>query len=62
MKQPYGRIYLVRHLRSGKVYVGQTVRKLKQKWKQHREQTGCRRLNNAIRKYGADGFSIEEIN
>ena len=52
-------IYAIRNTVNGKVYIGQTVRSLEQRWAQHvllsrvRNMPVCR----AIRKHGADKFT-----
>lgn len=51
---------------SGKAYVGQTARTVAHRWSQHvteanrRLTRGCRRLNQAILKYGGDSFRFTE--
>lgn len=58
-----GRIYIIRNNVNSKVYVGQTIRALGERWAGHK----CDAINgrkstaicNAIRKYGADSFYIE---
>lgn len=58
----YGRIYCITNAINGKQYVGQTVQKLSIRWASHKRQTGgCRALSNAIKKYGASNFAIEEL-
>ena len=53
-------IYAVRRKRDGRVvYCGQTRRTLAERWVQH--QTGKGALAAAIRKYGADAFSVEKL-
>src|SRR5579883_872539 len=50
---------------SGKSYVGQTTRTFAERWSQrvnaanNNNKTGCRALNAAIRKYGAENFTVE---
>ena len=50
---------------SGKSYIGQTRRGVDTRWKEHvADATGqdrCKALNNAIRKYGGDSFTITVI-
>ena len=58
---------------SGKKYIGQAVKKLKNgknwgyinRWKEHirdsKTTNYCRRLNNSIRKYSSDNFTVELI-
>lgn len=61
LKPQYGIIYKVTNLVNNKIYIGQTERTLKERWKQHKYKEGCRYLHNAILKYGANNFKIEEI-
>jgi group I intron endonuclease len=55
-------IYLIRNTVNGKAYVGQTIRTLEERWRQHKQQ-GIHRykndaLHNALLKYGLDAFEI----
>lgn len=59
--KPYGVIYCVTHKASGRVYIGQTVQQVQKRWYGHRNETCCQRLSRAIKKYGHDAFSVEEI-
>ena len=61
LKPQYGIIYKVTNLVNNKIYIGQTERTLKERWEQHKYKEGCRHLHNAILKYGAYNFKIEEI-
>jgi group I intron endonuclease len=62
MKSPYGSIYLITNTINRKVYVGQTVQPLNQRWNQHcyKALTGLKNmvLSHAIRKYGRDAFVV----
>lgn len=60
---PYGIIYQIRNKSNGKVYIGQTVQTLKRRWNRHvlDSRTGSYHINRAIRKYGADGFTVIEL-
>ncbi len=67
MKDFYGEVYIVINLASHKVYIGQTVRTLHERWLAHcrRAKTsgrGCVYLYNAIRKYGEGSFSVYRLN
>jgi len=53
----YGRIYLIRCLFNGKLYVGQTTQTLISRWRSHKYK-GCRALNSAIKLYGPEAFEI----
>lgn len=52
-------IYLVTNLINNKLYIGQTVRALKKRWLCHQLKGDA--LFNAIQKYGAENFSIIEL-
>lgn len=58
-----GTIYRITNTANGKLYIGQTVRKLSARWYQHKNDS--RRLDHplylAMRKYGVDAFIIEAI-
>jgi group I intron endonuclease len=61
----YGIIYVVTNTVNGKQYVGQTTLMLKDRWRLHLKSAlkyfllGV--LYNAIRKYGVEAFTIEQI-
>lgn len=58
-------IYKITNKINNKVYIGQTVQTIKGRWRQHvNEAYGemkCAHLHSAIRKYGEENFTIEEI-
>lgn len=59
-------VYLIRNRVNGKVYVGKTERSLSRRWQNHvwtaRQKKSLNwPLYNAIRKYGAEAFTIEPI-
>ena len=60
-------IYKITNKVNGKVYIGETIRSLETRWKEHihesfKEGHGYNyHLHTAIRKYGTDNFSIEMI-
>lgn len=58
-------VYKITNEINGKVYIGQTIRSLKQRWKDHkREAKDCKRsraIHIAIKKYGVENFTIEQI-
>ena len=52
-------IYLITNKVTGKQYVGQTTRSVKNRWKEHCESKTC--IGNAIKKYGKKSFSKKVI-
>jgi group I intron endonuclease len=61
-----GFIYKITNLKSGKCYIGETVRPNPEaRWKQHIQKInkgkGCPALRDAINKYGLDNFKFEVI-
>lgn len=55
-------IYKITNLINGKCYIGQTTGTLEARWRKHcRSDSKCTAIHNAIVKYGADNFSIEQI-
>ena len=64
MIKPYGVIYKITNAINGKVYIGQTVQGMDVRWREHLKVVrsgGGYALHNAIRKYGIQQFSIEEL-
>ncbi|MCI0528011.1 MAG: GIY-YIG nuclease family protein [Nitrospira sp.] len=60
----YGIIYLITNKKNGKQYVGQTLRPLEERWAQHVRKAknhDNNYLGNALIRYGAEGFRIEEV-
>jgi group I intron endonuclease len=58
------KIYLITNLVNGKQYVGQTIKTIEKRWKQHLrdiKRGTSPHLYRAITKYGVDGFSIQEL-
>lgn len=59
-----GRIYLVTNLLNGKKYVGKTLKATKARWADHvkdaRNNSMCI-LHKAVRKYGAQNFSVRTL-
>ncbi len=53
-------IYKITNKLNGKIYIGQTVRRLKVRIKQHLTR-GESLVSKAIKKYGIDNFTIEQI-
>lgn len=63
-----GYIYKVTNVVNGKVYIGQTMRTIEARWKDHNWDSNnkngpkyCSSFHNAIRKYSADSFIVEEV-
>ena len=58
-------IYKITNLINGKVYIGQTIQNVQNRWRQHvqdaYENQKCLHLCSAIVKYGKENFSVEEI-
>ena len=57
-------VYKITNLITGKLYIGQTVQTLEQRWKQHLvfvNRNKNTKLSNTIRKYGPQSFIIELI-
>lgn len=59
-----GIIYKITNKSTNKVYIGQTTRNINERWREHVAKSNPSDgtyLHNAISKYGAENFSIEEI-
>ena len=62
-----GYIYKVTNTANGKIYIGQTSRTIRQRWKEHvrdalkRDESFLHIFHRAIKKYGADSFLVEQI-
>lgn len=53
-------VYKITNRKNGNVYIGQTVKSLKQRWAQCcAPSSGCNALHNAILKHGTDAFQVE---
>lgn len=59
--RPYGVIYLVTNTVTGKVYVGQTIGTLANRWKGHCNAGKSSRLWLSIQTHGRHAFTIEKI-
>jgi group I intron endonuclease len=59
-----GKIYLIRNLINGKCYVGQTIGSIENRFNEHKfaskNNSKCA-LHRAIRKYGEENFTINEV-
>lgn len=61
---PFGHIYLITHLASGRYYVGQTITAPKQRWNCHRHDARYRSIcpiDRAIGKHGEGQFVFEVL-
>jgi group I intron endonuclease len=60
---PYGIIYLATNTVNGKRYVGQTVRTLEERWREHCKPspTNFHAINAAIQKHGRENFTLEKL-
>lgn len=55
-------IYKITNKINGKVYIGQTVQDLKERWYGHcRAVSNCTAIARAMKKYGKENFTIEQI-
>ena len=56
-------VYKITNKINGKVYIGQTIRPLITRWRQHYNpsNSNCTALHRAIKKYGKECFTIEQI-
>ena len=58
------KVYLLTNEVNGKQYVGQTVKTIEKRWKQHlrdAKRATLPHLYNAITKFGVDTFSVKEL-
>ncbi len=57
-----GYIYKITNKLDNKMYVGQTVQDLEERWKGHlKKNSNCRYLSSAIKKHGKENFKFELI-
>jgi group I intron endonuclease len=57
-----GYIYSIKNSKDGKIYIGQTIQDLEERWRQHRSKnSNCRYLRLAINKYGINNFVFKLI-
>jgi len=52
-------IYILKNKCNNKIYIGQTWRTIKDRWKSGKGYRGCWHLNRAIERYGKDNFYYE---
>jgi group I intron endonuclease len=58
------KIYVIKNVLNSKLYIGRTYKHIQKRFKEHltsihRSAPGCRKLTNAIKKYGKSNFSVE---
>lgn len=65
IKDEGGVVYLITSHKTGKHYVGITIRTIKERWKAHQSECGDKRIQSPLkiemREYGFENFTIEEI-
>lgn len=57
-------IYVITNQINGKKYVGQTTKSIENRWRRHKAEAlrvGDRPICRAIKKYGAENFTIEQL-
>jgi group I intron endonuclease len=59
--KPKGYIYKITNILNGKVYIGQTIKTIEERFRQHIYKAGCTHLHAAIKKWGKENFKIEII-
>jgi hypothetical protein len=56
-----GFIYIIQNNINKMLYIGQTIRNIEIRWKEHRVKAKNRLLNNAIKEYRTENFSFFKI-
>ena len=57
-----GYIYKIINKLTNKIYIGQTIQDLNERWRQHKQsKSNCRYLKSAMKKYGIDNFDFKLI-
>ena len=54
-----GYIYMIKNKINGKIYIGQTIRTIEVRFKQHQTSSDCKAISAAIKKHGWDNFEKE---
>ena len=57
-----GYIYKIKNKFDNKIYIGQTIQDLEDRWKGHlKKNSNCRYLKSAFKKYGVDNFEFQLV-
>ena len=57
-----GYIYKIKNKIDNKIYIGQTIQDLEDRWKDHlKKHSNCRYLKSAFKKYGVDNFEFQLV-
>ena len=57
-----GYIYKIKNKIDNKIYIGQTIQDLDDRWKNHlKKSSNCRYLKSAFKKYGVDNFEFQLV-
>ena len=57
-----GYIYKIKNKIDNKIYIGQTIQDLEDRWKGHlKKNSNCRYLKSAFKKYGVDNFEFQLV-
>jgi group I intron endonuclease len=56
-----GKIYCIENLENGKKYIGQTKLELHKRFNVHLCSNGCRKISNALKKYGRYCFAVDVL-
>jgi group I intron endonuclease len=57
-----GYIYKITNKKDSNIYIGQTLRDIDIRWKEHaKKKSNCRYLSSAIKKYGIDNFEFKLV-
>jgi len=57
-----GYIYRIKNKIDNKIYIGQTIQELEDRWRGHlKKHSNCRYLKSAFKKYGVDNFEFQLV-